>query len=122
MWKGKRKGGKNQEGKEGRGGSKAGEVCTVSLEMQPWPRPHLKAIVMSRVELPDSFLPSESIELPAQAPAAGWTLDQGLQPGPALLGLLHSKASQPCKEELPLAHQPEGPSQTPRLFSRDSGP
>lgn len=51
------------------------QCAHVSGEMPLWPRPHLAVIVMSRVEPPDSFLPSESMEPPAPAWRLGgcWT-------------------------------------------------
>ena len=62
------------------------QCARVSGEMPLWPRPHLAVIVISRVEPPDSFLPSESMESPPPPSlATGWVLDHALQTGPAFL-------------------------------------
>lgn len=80
-WAPKQLNGVGREGEREKGeeeGRRREQGRAVSWEMPLWPRPHLEAIVMSRVEPPDSFLPSESM-------ATGWVLDQGLQPDPAFL-------------------------------------
>lgn len=76
--------------------------------MPPRPRPHLCAIVMSHVEPPDSFLPSESMEPPAPAPAKDECWNTGSSQAPHFLvdgpdsRLRHRVAFQPYKQKLQL--------------------
>ena len=92
---GERKGGSNR-GREGeRRRRKPGRAAPASVERPPGPRPHLGAIVMSCVELPDLFQPPESMERPAPTLVTSWALDHRFQPRPALGQWLRPPAAAP---------------------------